>query len=182
MQMRTIEVESGGRQINDGDNENALRVCIIGDEVKDRLFSRERATGRTILIGGFPYLVIGVLIHKDQNSNYSGPDKTKIFMPFYSIMRDFPLPIAAEGKKELSNMVLQPRSAELGEASELQIRKILAGEKGFDALDKDAVGIWNTVLQANSDRDMRGRVVSIYIMVYVGAFPLGGMMMGLRWR
>jgi MFS family permease len=37
----------------------------------------------------------------------------------------------------------------------------------------------NTVLQANSDRDMRGRVVSIYIMVYVGAFPLGGMLMGL---
>lgn len=37
----------------------------------------------------------------------------------------------------------------------------------------------NTVLQANSDRDMRGRVVSIYIMVYVGAFPLGGMVMGL---
>ena len=46
MQMRTIEVVAGGRQINAGDNANAQRVCIIGDEVKDQLF-RQRKSGRT---------------------------------------------------------------------------------------------------------------------------------------
>jgi len=148
MQMRTIEVASGGRQINAGDNANALRVCIIGDEVRDQLFNKEKAVGQTILIGGFPYLVIGELIHKDQNSNYSGPDKTKIFIPFYSMSRDFPIPYAEEGKNALSNLILQPRSEELGEASELQVRRILAGKKEFDYLDKDAVEIWNTVTQA----------------------------------
>jgi putative ABC transport system permease protein len=148
MQMRTIEVASGGRQINAGDNANALRVCIIGDEVRDQLFNKEKAVGQTILIGGFPYLVIGELIHKDQNSNYSGPDKTKIFIPFYSMIRDFPIPYAEEGKNALSNLILQPRSEELGEASELQVRRILAGKKEFDYLDKDAVEIWNTVTQA----------------------------------
>jgi putative ABC transport system permease protein len=148
MQMRTIEVASGGRQINAGDNANALRVCIIGDEVRDQLFNKEKAVGQTILIGGFPYLVIGELIHKDQNSNYSGPDKTKIFIPFYSMIRDFPIPYAEEGKNALSNLILQPRSEELGEASELQVRQILAGKKEFDYLDKDAVEIWNTVTQA----------------------------------
>lgn len=148
MQMRTIEVASGGRQINAGDNANALRVCIIGDEVRDQLFNKEKAVGQTIAIGGFPYLVIGDLIHKDQNSNYSGPDKTKIFIPFYSMIRDFPIPYAEEGKNALSNLILQPRSEELGEASELQVRRILAGKKEFDYLDKDAVEIWNTVTQA----------------------------------
>jgi len=148
MQMRTIEVASGGRQINAGDNANALRVCIIGDEVRDQLFNKEKAVGQTILIGGFPYLVIGELIHKDQNSNYSGPDNTKIFIPFYSMSRDFPIPYAEEGKNALSNLILQPRSEELGEASELQVRQILAGKKEFDYLDKDAVEIWNTVTQA----------------------------------
>jgi putative ABC transport system permease protein len=148
MQMRTIEVVGGGRQINHGDNVNALRVCIIGDEVKDQLFNREKATGRTIMVGGFPYLVIGELIHKDQNSNYSGPDKTKIFIPFYSMIRDFPLPDAVDGKTELSDMILQPRSEDLGDAAELQVRKVLAAEKGFDYLDKDAAGAWNTVTQA----------------------------------
>jgi putative ABC transport system permease protein len=100
------------------------------------------------MIGGFPYLTIGELIPKDQNSNYSGPDKTKIFIPFYSMIRDFPLPNAVDGKNELSNMILQPRSENLGEAGELQVRKIMAEKKGFDYLDEDALGIWNTVLQA----------------------------------
>jgi putative ABC transport system permease protein len=148
MQMRTIELAAGGRQINEGDNGKALRVCIIGDEVKKQLFNKANATGETIMVGGFPYLIIGELLHKDQNSNYSGPDKTKVFIPFYSMIRDFPLPKAVDGKNQLSEMILQPRSEELGEAAELQVRRILGGEKGFDYLDKDALQIWNTVTEA----------------------------------
>jgi putative ABC transport system permease protein len=149
MQMRTIEVKAGGRPINDGDNEGAVRVCILGDEVKEQLFNKnEKVVGQTVAIGGFPYLIIGELIPKDQNSNYSGPDKKKIFIPFYSMARDFPMPIASDGKNQLSNLVLQPRSAALGEAAELQVRKILAEKKGFDSLDEDAVQIWNRVEEA----------------------------------
>lgn len=148
MQMRTIEVKPGGRQINEGDNANMLRVCILGDEVKDQLFSKAEAVGRTVMIGEFPYLVIGELIKKDQNSNYSGPDKKMVYVPFYTMTRDFPLPRAADGRYSLSNMILQPRSEELGEAAELEVRKILAKEKDFDYLDKDAVQIWNTVIEA----------------------------------
>jgi putative ABC transport system permease protein len=148
MQMRTIEVMPGGRQVNSGDNAGAVRVCIIGDEVRDQLFNKQRATGQMITIGEFPYLVIGELIPKDQNSNYSGPDKKKIFIPFYSMSRDFPLPRAVEGRNELSNLIVQPRSEELGEPAELQVREILGATKNFDRLDKDALQIWNTVRQA----------------------------------
>jgi putative ABC transport system permease protein len=148
MQMRTIDVKPGGRQINPGDNENALRVCIIGDEVRDQLFNKSNAVGQTIMIGGFPYLIIGELVPKDQNSNYSGPDKKKIFVPFYSMSRDFPLPRAVDGKHELSNLILQPSSAEVGEAAELQARQILGAEMGFDYRDQDALQIWNTVKEA----------------------------------
>jgi putative ABC transport system permease protein len=148
MQMRTIEVKPGGRQINQGDNTNALRVCILGEEVKDQLFDKANAVGETIMIGDLPYLVIGELIHKDQNSNYSGPDKKKIFIPFNTITRDFPLPKAVEGKFQLSDMILQPRGEEIGEAAEMQVRQILAKEKNFDYLDKDALPIWNTITEA----------------------------------
>lgn len=148
MQMRTIEVLPGGRPINLGDNENALRVCILGDEVKEQLFSSGRAVGETIRIGDLPFLVIGELVHKEQNSNYSGPDAKKIFIPFYTISRDFPLPTAVEGKHQVSNMILQPRTEGIGDAAELQVRRILAKEKGFDYLDRDALPIWNTIRQA----------------------------------
>ena len=148
MQMRTIEVKPGGRQINEGDNANALRVCILGEEVKGQLFDKVNAVGQTVVIGELPYLVIGERVHKDQNSNYSGHDQKMIFVPFYTITRDFPLPKAVDGKYQLSNMILQPRSEEIGEAAELQVRQVLAKEKGFDYLDKDALQIWNTVTEA----------------------------------
>ena len=37
----------------------------------------------------------------------------------------------------------------------------------------------NTVLQSRVSRDMRGRIMSIYILVFQGVFPIGGLMMGL---
>lgn len=148
MQMRTIEVQSAGRLINEGDNTGMRRVCILGDEVKEQLFNKTDAVGETVMIGDLPYLVIGELIHKEQNSNYSGPDSKMVFIPFYTIARDFPMPKAPEGKYQLSNMILQPRSAELGDAAELQVCQILGKMKGFDYLDKDALPIWNTVKQA----------------------------------
>lgn len=42
----------------------------------------------------------------------------------------------------------------------------------------------NTVLQARSEHDMRGRMVSIYTLMYLGTFPLGGMVLGwlADWR
>ncbi len=42
----------------------------------------------------------------------------------------------------------------------------------------------NTVLQARSEHDMRGRMVSIYTLMYLGAFPLGGQVLGglADWR
>ena len=148
MQMRTIEVKPGGRVIHDGHNLDAQRVCILGDEVKEQLFNKSESVGQTIMIAGMPYLVIGELIHKDQNSDYSGPDAKMIYLPFYTMVKDFPIPDATEGKFELSNMIVQPRSESLGEAAELQVRKIFSSHKDFDFLDKDAVGIWNTVTSA----------------------------------
>jgi MFS family permease len=42
----------------------------------------------------------------------------------------------------------------------------------------------NTALQARSEHDLRGRVVSVYIMSYIGIFPLGGQVLGwlADWR
>jgi putative ABC transport system permease protein len=174
MQMRTIDLLPGGRPINVGDNASAQRVCILGDEVKEQLFNKGRAVGETIIIGNLPYLVIGELVHKEQNSNYSGPDSKKIFVPFYSIARDFPLPKAVEGKWELSNMILQPRSEELGEAAELQARQILGKEIGFDPLDKDALPIWNTVKQAKLMARMFNSLRVFLSAVAIVTLILGG--------
>jgi len=173
MVMRTIEVKSGGRQINEGDNANALRVCILGNEVRDQLFNKENAVGQSVMIGEFPYLVVGELVKKDQNSNYSGPDNKMIYVPFFTLTRDFPLPMATEGKFQLSNLILQPRSEELGEVAEIQVRQILAKRKGFDYLDKDALPVWNTVTDAKLIYKMFAS-----LKVFLGAMAIVTLLLG----
>jgi putative ABC transport system permease protein len=173
MQMRTIEIRNGGRIIHEGDNASAQRVCILGDEVRDQLFGKRNAVGETVVIAGLPFLVIGELVHKDQNSNYSGPDAKKVFVPFYTISRDFPIPKAVEGKDQLSNMILQPRDEQVGEAAELQARVILASRKGFDYLDKDALPIWNTITQAK----FIGKLFSS-LKVFLGAMAVVTLILG----
>ena len=64
------------------------------------------------MIGDFPYLVIGELIHKDQNSNYSGPDKKKIFIPFYSMIARLPAPEG--GRREEPASEHDPAAAQRG--------------------------------------------------------------------
>jgi putative ABC transport system permease protein len=174
MQMRTIEVKPGGRVIHNGDNLDVQRVCILGDEVKDQLFNKTQAVGQTVMITGLPYLIIGELVHKDQNSNYSGPDAKMVYVPFYTMVKDFPIPDAVDGKFEISNMIVQPRSETLGEAAELQVRKILASHKDFDYLDNDAVGIWNTVTSAKFMYKIFGSMKVFLGTVAVVTLILGG--------
>lgn len=145
--IRTIELEKG-RLINDGDNLEARRVCILGDEVRDQLFKVADPIGKTIFIRNLPYTVIGLMKKKDQNSNYSGPDKRKIFIPFHTIGRDFPDPRPDSRKDRLDNLILQPRSAAVGDAAEMEVRQVLGKRHQFDPQDMDAVSIWNTITGA----------------------------------
>jgi putative ABC transport system permease protein len=48
--------------------------------------------GRRSRIGDFPYTVIGVMQHKEQDSSYDGRDINKVFVPFSAMMRDLPQP------------------------------------------------------------------------------------------
>jgi putative ABC transport system permease protein len=142
--IRSIVLEKG-RLINDGDNEQGRRVCIIGDEVRDQLFKDADPIGQIIHIQSLPFTVVGLLIKKDQNSNYSGPDKRKVFIPFHTIGRDFPDPRSDANKNRINYLILQPQSAALGDAAESQIRQVLGKMHNFDPQDRDALPIWNTV-------------------------------------
>jgi putative ABC transport system permease protein len=79
--MRKLEVLPGGRFINDRDEADRRRVVVLGAGVRRDLFGEEPAIGRQIELSGVPFLVIGTLREKDQDSNYNGPDDGKVFIP-----------------------------------------------------------------------------------------------------
>ena len=79
--MRNLIPKPGGRFINAMDIEKRRRVAFLGDQFAKDLFGEEDPVGKVFIAQGSPFLVVGVLMAKEQDSSYSGRDKDKMFIP-----------------------------------------------------------------------------------------------------
>src|SRR6185436_1062283 len=79
--MRNLVPSPGGRYINEVDVDRRRRVVFLGNKLKNDLFHDEDAVGKTVMIDNVPFLVIGVLENKDQDSSYGSRDVDKAFIP-----------------------------------------------------------------------------------------------------
>ena len=128
-----------GRFLNPEDMAGRKRVCLIGDVLAEDLFEKEAAVGRTILIDGVPFLVVGVMQKKSQNSNYNGQrDERCAFIPWTTFS-------ALYGVKYVSNFIFRP--LELGRSTAVvrDVKTHLSKLIGFDPQDPDAIATWDTL-------------------------------------
>jgi putative ABC transport system permease protein len=143
-QVRTIPLEVG-RWLNEQDNDERRRVCILGREMTRNLFPGRAAVGNSILLNGVRFQVIGMLSmigNEEQNST-----NIRIFVPFNTMRELFPL--KGDNSKEgnaISFINYQPRTFEENEAAKKELHTIVArNHGGFDPSDKDAWEEWDTV-------------------------------------
>src|SRR6202007_2332341 len=107
-QVSTIPLK-GGRWINDVDNEQRRRVCVLGVEMNKNMFPGRPAVGNSILLNGIRFEVIGVLSligREEQNGT-----NVRIFVPFDTMRELFPL--KGENSKDgnaISFLNYQPRT------------------------------------------------------------------------
>ena len=188
MFMRTIEVDRG-RQLTWSDETNQSQVAVIGWEMSKQLFGERDPVGEQVLINGTPFLMVGRIRRKDQDSNYSGPDNNKIFIPFVVMAKHFPRPDAPTGS--LSQMLVMPRqevidnlttvlTARSGRVEDIdwplerEIREILARRKAFNPEDRDAINVWDTSLQTMFFDRMISGMGSFFRAVGLVTLALGG--------
>jgi putative ABC transport system permease protein len=166
---------SEGRLLNEEDEREARRVVILGDAARAQLFSGQPAVGAALSIKGVPYTVIGVLQKKKQNSNYSGPDNDYLYAPYSSVARDFPLP-QKPGivRGYLDNIVFEVADPEEHEEAVLQVRRTLGRIHHFDAKDKDALFIWDTMEGAKLVENIFNVVTIFFACVAIITLCLGG--------
>ena len=164
-----------GRLITEDDERDSNRVVILGFAARRQLFPGQPAVGATLLIKSVPYTVIGVLAEKKQNSNYDGPDNDYLFAPYSSVARDFPPPIK-KGivKGHLDNIVFEVVDAETHEDAVMQVRRVLGRVHHFDAKDKDALFIWDTMDGAKMVANIFEVVTIFFGCVAIVTLGLGG--------
>ncbi|MBK5291204.1 MAG: ABC transporter permease [Acidobacteriia bacterium] len=150
------------------------RVAFIGSDVNQQLFAGNRAIGETMHVGGFPYTVIGVMEHKDQNSDYNGRDIFKIYIPLTAIVRDFPLAPPAP-PHTIDQLLVTPKSVEQHEECKWQVQRALGRIHHFDPNDKEAIPVWDTLIEAAAFHQMTDGMKYFLGAVGVVTLFLGGL-------
>jgi putative ABC transport system permease protein len=145
LQLRTFPVTKG-RSIDAADVQEGRRVCVLGNSVRKQLFEeRPDVLGRRVMIKGSPYVVIGLLSDKNQNSSYDGWDNEKILIPQTSLLRDCPPTDSWWRPGQLATMIYRPASIKEWKAAETQVRRTLGRVHDFDPLDEAATPMWDTL-------------------------------------
>jgi putative ABC transport system permease protein len=187
--IRTIDIERG-RPFRFTDEENARRVAIIGADAARQLFGGRDAVDQDVQINGLPYRIIGQIRKKDQDSNYSGPDNDKIFVPFSAMARDFPRVGVDPGV--VSQIIVAPRQwvvddlpavldrrtgriEDIDWPLERDVRAVLGRRHGFSADDRNAIAMWDTTLQTLMFSRMIGGMKDFFSVVGVVTLALGGL-------
>ena len=161
-EIRTIELESG-RNFTWTDEEQVARVAIVGFDMAEQLFGKRHILGEPLMLNGMPYTVVGKIRKKKQDSNYSGPDNNKIFVPFAAMIARHAADRRARparsptSSSRRTTVVVDALPATLDERTgriedidwplERNVRAILARRHGFDPDDKQAIAMWDTSLQ-----------------------------------
>lgn len=136
-EMRNVIPREGGRFINDYDMNEKRRTIFLGNELGDKLFPGEDPIGQTLQVRGIPFVVVGVMTPKDQNSSYGGRDTRNAYIPsttFHSMWsRRYP-----------SNTVMQTVDYKSMKPVLDNIQNYLAAKYSFDPDDTEALTIWDT--------------------------------------
>ncbi len=95
----------GGRFITPMDIENSSMVCVLGSDVKRKLFAYEGAVGKDLMIGQFKFKCVGVLSsHKSSSLVAMTPQNDSVYVPITSAVRNFNISSMEENVHKMANL------------------------------------------------------------------------------
>lgn len=188
--IRTIEVDRG-RLLNDQDNSEARRVVVIGTDMSKQLFADRDAIGQPLSLNGIPYTVIGRVRKKEQDSNYTGPDNNRLFLPYETMRKNFPMMGENNSADSVSAIIAAPYERIADELNriieregkinfekigpvEQDVLSIIAPRHDFDPSDREALSMWNTALETVFFNKMISSMREFFIAVSIITLALGG--------
>jgi putative ABC transport system permease protein len=136
-ELRSMIPAAGGRFIDPIDMEKRRRVAFMGDHLAADLFGDANPVGQEVIVQGSPFLIIGVMKPKEQDSSYSGRDHSKIIIPSTTF-------IALTGQRWVQNMIYRASDPSLNMEVTGEITAALGKRKKFDPTDSEALAVWDT--------------------------------------
>ena len=127
-----------GRYLTALDIERNARVAVLGAVAAERLFGGGRSLGKSILLDGHRFRVIGVMSAKgEQLMNSGDKDDLKVVVPYTTAQRWL------QKDDEVYEFVFAPRTKEVSDQSIRQVRTMMALHEGYDPDSETAMWDFN---------------------------------------
>ncbi|MBK6767080.1 MAG: ABC transporter permease [bacterium] len=153
-----------GRWLSRRDVLEARRVCVIGNEVRKKLFGDEsNPLHERVLIGGREFLIVGWKSDKKQNSSYYGPDNDVVFIPYTTQMSLY-------DRFWFGNFIFAPKDVDEHELAVAEFKNIVSKVHKFDPEDPEALSLWDTHKSAQETERVFDAINAL--MVAIGAITL----------
>lgn len=156
-EMRRMYPAAGGRFLNETDIAQQRRVLFLGGEIAGEIFGAEDPIGKTLLVDGVPFTVIGLMQKKIQTSMSNGPDVRRAIMPYTTFRMHY-------GYKYVNSILVRPSDPTRQERVKHEIYRVLGRKYNFDPADERALSIWDFI-----EQEKIGAKISLGIAIFLGS-------------
>jgi len=156
-EMRKMYPTAGGRFLNEVDVSQYRRVLFLGVSIAEQIFHEEDPVGKTVLVDGVPFVVIGIMQGKIQTSMNNGPDTERAIIP-YSTFRTM------YGPRTVNSIVVRPGDPGQQETIKKEIFRVLARKYHFDPADERTLFIWDFI-----EDERTGKKIAIGMEIFLGS-------------
>lgn len=156
-EMRRMYPTAGGRFLNDIDVEQQRRVLFLGEVIAKEIFKDEDPIGKTILVDGVPFTLVGIMQKKIQTSSNNGPDVRRAIMPYTTFRTSY-------GNRYVNSIVVRPNDANKQAELKSDIYRILGRKYRFDEKDERAIRIWDFI-----ENEKINRKIALGMSIFLGS-------------
>jgi putative ABC transport system permease protein len=160
-EIQNLQLDAG-RFYSAEDMQLRARICVLGSESKDKLFSGRFALGEKIRINGIPYEVVGVLRPRPQEGAENSINRV-VYIPF-TTLSDF-------RDTHYIDMIWLDFLGYDYSGVERSVRATLAAEHVFRPDDKRAVMVFSLMEQLSQFRIITMALQGL--LAFIGALTLG---------
>ena len=136
--MRRMYPAAGGRFLDDADVVLQRRVIFLGAVMTKEIFGDEDPIGKTLMVDGIPFTMVGVMQKKIQTAMNNGPDTRRAIMPYTTFRTLY-------GNKYVNSLVVRPSDPNKQGFVKSEIYRVLGRKYHFDPADERALGIWDFI-------------------------------------
>lgn len=136
--LRTMYPKKGGRFLDELDEQKKRRVIFLGSEIAQELFGEINPIGKSIIMDGVPFKVIGIMQKKLQMGMSNGPDDRRAIIPFSTFESIY-------SPRYLRMITVRAKDIAQNDFIRSEIVRVLSKKHRFDPADKNAIQMWDFV-------------------------------------